>query len=395
MAIATFKVLTLLSETTLKGRGSGMRPSISKLLIVMTIGVGGIAACSDSTTPKRYDRNTAGAIETNSGNVQRGTTPQANIQLSGLISPDYDASSCSASNKKCINYMQVNATPSAGTSCVPTSKKISMSSSFLSFPFGEVLNASCSYAVQVDLGYQDLSSTTGLFTSYFTNSGNVIQSSQLAASVQGTPVTLQVSSFTKTANGSAIGLPEFSSILESASVPSTPGTPSTPSTPSTPTDPGTPTTPSPETPQGNLFSGFATITLTDSSGATSTMDKHVKGKYLFLDFSGGTGCGYCVELANEINKNSSLSSAISAGKCSAITVLNVSGSYGSYSQWMSKYKGTPTGDHSYSVSNLNTVAKVFGKSVNGYPTVYVIDTATGKAVSSSRDTNSFVSNYCK
>ncbi len=380
-----------------------MRHSISNVLIMVLIGVGSISCSDGATTPKRYNHDAAGAIETNSGNVKQGTTPQASVQLSGLISPDYDGSSCTVSNKKCINYMQVNATPSSGAPCIPKSKKISMASS-LSYPFGEVLNAKCSYSVQVDLGYQDLSSTSGSFTSYFTNSGSTIQASQLTSSIQtGTPAILLVSSFTKTANGSALGFPEFSGILEAASVPATPGgsTPggSTPggSTPggSTPggTTPGTPG--GSETPQGNLFSGFATVTLTDSSGATSTMDKHVKGKYLFLDFSGGTGCGYCVELANEINKNSSLSSAISAGKCSAITVLNVSGSYGTYSGWMSKFKGTPTGDHSYSVANLNNVAKVFGKTVNGYPTVYVIDTATGKAVSSSRDTNSFVSSYCK
>lgn len=382
-----------------------MRPSISKVLIIMTFGIGSISACSDSaTTPKRYNRDAAGAIETNSGNASRSGAPQANIQLSGLISPEYDGSSCSASNKKCINYMQVNAVPSGG-SCVAASKKISVSSS-LSYPFGDQLNAQCSYSVQVDLGYQDLSSTSGSFTSYFTSSGYALQAAQLASSIQtGMPANLLVSSFTKTANGTALGFPEFSGILESAPA-STPGgsttTPSTGGSTTTPSTPGssTPSTPdssggSGSTPQGNLFGEFAKITLTDSNGATSTMDKHVKGPYLFLDFSGGTGCGYCVELANEINKNTSLSSAIAAGKCSAITVLNVSGSYGSYSQWMSKYKGTPTGDHSYSVSNLNNVAKAFGKTVNGYPTVYVIETATGKAVSSSRDTKAFVSNYCK
>lgn len=109
---------------------------------------------------------------------------------------------------------------------------------------------------------------------------------------------------------------------------------------------------------------------------------------MFLDIS-QFGCQYCYDLAAEMNANSELQSLVAAGKCSTVTVVP------ELSQWKAKFAGTPTAEHSYASKDAYNVSTKFGQSpVSGTPAVYVINIATGKVESTSRDVKAFV-NMCK
>lgn len=262
-----------------------------------------------------------------------------------------------------INGAKVSLTSSAATNAQCQSREKLFAPSSNTISIDDAVVATCSYNVTIQLGAQDASN---VFVPYYL-------SEQLMMSVaQGGTQTLNFSRFTQTDQGRAKNLPAFDQIIASSTTPST-------------QTPGS-TTPAPS----NAAPVFSKVKIADSTGAQKTLADIARGKYIYIDLS-AAWCGYCKQLAGEINKDEELAGLVEKGTCSMATIVADDDLQG----WLKLFPtSTHAGSHSFGSAEFYNVPTYFGKpKPQGIPYVMITEVATGKVVSENRDLDAY-KNMC-